>query len=303
MFLREETIRSIDDPAREREGDMIGEGSAVALVPTDVETPINTHGLNLSRVETKLDLIKEAARTLPTNEFNLPTYIYRTDLLSVEVIQKPENLEPMLEAARIYLEYHHGFPTLGGEQPFWSKLPWETDSQFAAFLFYLELEGARNLQKIQSVAPDLLSQYYHSYYWAQRALAYDMYRAAHHERLRHQRIFEVEDTHWKAAKGLFNRLSTALDGVDLKDVEPDKLVKMMSTAAQIQRAAAGLSPTGAVKGDDKGPKSPSVEISMRQIAENQGAKPTHVDELDFSQIYNDPEALKAAQSLVIKVNR
>lgn len=302
MFLREEPVRSIDDPSRSRDEDMVSE-SDVGLVPAEVETPINTHGFNLSKVETRLDLIKEAARTLPTNEYNLPTYIYRTDLLTLEMVKFPAMLEGMLDSARVYLDYHHGFPTLGGENPFWAKLPWESDTSFAVFLMYLELEGARSLHKVTAVAPDLVQQYYHAHYWGHRSLAYDMYQAAHHERLRHQRIFEVEDTHWKASKALFGNISKALEGKELSEVEPEKLVKMLHTTVQIQRLAAGLPTGGHHKQSEEGPKAPSVEITMRQIAENAGAKPVEVQELDFSSVYSDPEALKAAQSLIIKVNR
>lgn len=302
MFLREEPIRSIDDACRDREGDM-HTSTEVSIIPGNVEGPINTHGLNLSKVETRIDLVKEATRILPTNEFNLPTYIYRTDLLTVEVAKRPEMLEGMLEGARIFLEYHHGFPTLKDDQPFWAQLEWEPKAAHEAFLHYLELEGGRTLGKIIHIAPDLVKQYYHMYYWSQRALAYDMYQVAHHDRLRHQRIFEVEDTHWKASKELFARLNTALSGADLKDMEADKLVKMLKTAVDIQRLAAGLNVSGTQKPDENGAKSPSVEITMRQIAQNNGAKPTQEAELDFAAVYDDPEALKAAQSLIIKVNR
>jgi hypothetical protein len=302
MFLREDPVQSIDDPCRDRDEDM----GTVDLVPTTFEGPVNTHGLNLSRIETRLDLVKEATRILPTNEFNLPTYVYRSDLLTLEMVQRPEMVEGMLETARVYLEYHHGFPTVKDEQPFWAQLEWEPKGAFEAFLVYLELGGARSLDKVQHLAPDLVKQYFHMYYWGHRAHAFDMYLVAHHARLRHQRIFEVEDTHWKHSKRLFERLSGALESVSndkLAEVEPDKLVKMLKTAVDIQRLAAGLTTGGNNKADADGPKSPSVEITMRQIAEGQGAKPSQEVDVDFSQIYSDPEALAAAQSVVIKVNR
>lgn len=302
MFLREEPVLSIDDQCRDREEDL----GSTEVIPLSAEGPTNTHGLNLSRIETRLDLVREATRILPTNEFNLPTYIYRTDLLRVEMLSEQSHLEGMLESSRIYLEYHHGYPTIKDELPFWSKMEWEPESAFEEFLRYLELGGARKLSDLNHTAPDLIKQYYHMYYWGYRAAAFDMYLVAHHHRLRHQRIFEVEDTHWKAAKSLFTKLNTALDQYDpekLKEVEPDKLVKMLKTAVDIQRLAAGLTVGGLTKEGENGPKAPSVEITMRQIAENQGVKPTQEAEIDFSQIYDDPEKLAAAQSVVIKVNR
>lgn len=303
VYQIDEAPLSISDPCRSRDEDMSSTHDNAVTVLEGIETPINTHGINLSRIETRLDLVKEAARTLPLNEFNLPTYIYRTDLLNVDML---DHLEDMLTSAKIFLEYHHGFPTIKNDLPLWSQLEWEPKVAFEAFLQYLELPGGRTLRGIPNIAPDLLVQYYHMYYWGPRALSFDMFVTAHHERLRHQRIFEIEDTHWQASKTLFARLNNAVERIDddkLAEMEPDKLIKMMAAAVNMQRLAAGLPTGGHHKGAEEGSKAPSIEVSMRQMAENSGVTPTAPQELDFSGIYNDPEALKAAQSIIIKVNR
>lgn len=315
MYEIEQTPLSILDPVREREGDLgdVSGESALARV-TDNLSSNAFRGLDFARIETRTDLVRELTRTLPLNEYNLPVYVYRTDLLTWDPFawQRESQEDPIalrtklsdqLTAATIYLGYHQGYPTVKGEEPFWGQLEWESRHGFEAFLQYLDQHGARTLHRMDNIEPGLLREYYHQNYWHLRATAYDAFQAAHHARLRERRIFEVEDQHYTRAKKLFDKVATHLEGVteeELADIPFDRLAGALEKISRVQRVAVGLNTTskdGAPVGQS------SVEVVMRQVAERSAPTKKTDDFVDMDILLNDPETLSQAQELIIKVSK
>jgi hypothetical protein len=283
----------------------------VEPIPTVPTIPIALRGFDLDKISSRAEMVRALTANLPLNEFNLPIFLYRPDMLDHSLLLDSENLvrrelEEMIDAAEVQIDYAEGFPTIQFGSPIWSQLPFEGRESFQAFLEYLELPGTRGIHHVTSVAPELVSEWYHLYYWKIRATAYDLFRMAHHARLREQRILSVEGDHYALSERLFKRLSKALGtktDEDLAGMEFSELVTNLEKVARLQRQAAGLSATGGGK-DDMGVHRPtSVEVVMRQTAQEEGSKQSQADELDMSAILQDENALKSAQELILRVHR
>ena len=295
----------------EREHDYIGEHAETssASSPDISMLPAVLRGLDVSKVETRTDFVRELSRTLPLNEYNLPTYVYNPAFLDVGMLLTKDRgdaknlLADMLTNSITYIAYDHGYPTIKGDMPFWSQLPWESKSAFEGFLQYLELPGARGIHQIPNITPDLLKEWFHENTWNYRAAAYDVYRAAHHARLREKRIFEVQDDHYSKSRRLLEKVTTALEAKTTEHMESmdfDKLVTSFARLAKVQQEALEI---GA--GKDGNPQlASSVEVIMRKTAEKQGhVRKVDNDSVDMETLLNDPAALEAAQELIIKVNQ
>jgi hypothetical protein len=74
---------------------------------------------------------------------------------------------------------------------------------------------------------------------------------------------------------------------------------MLERVSRLQRQAVGLSPTG---GNDYQAKSSSVEVIMRETAEENRPKELETDVFDVT-LLQDPEITKRAQELIIRVNK
>lgn len=293
--------------AAEREGDHIGEHAETTSTASAL--PAVLRGLDVSKVETRTDFVRELSRTLPLNEYNLPIYIYNPAFLDISllVIEGRENakqmLGDMLTNSIIYLQYDHGYPTLKDDMPIWSRLPWETTTGFEGFLQFLEQDGARGIHKIVSIAPDLLKEWYHENAWMYRARAYDAYLTAHHARLREKRIFSVQDNQYKKSEALLERVTKAIESKSSEHwetLDADKLISAFARLAKVQQEALQI---GAAKDGGVNVGS-SVEVIMRKTADSQGQiRKVDNDMVDMESLLADPQALEAAQELIIKVNR
>ncbi len=149
----------------------------------------------------------------------------------------------------------------------------------------------------------MLLEWFHLHYWVSRAKAYDMFRAAHHQRLRESRIMSLENDHFLAGERIFKRLNRAIDNktdeqLDAMDI--DKLIGALEKVSKIQRSAAGLAAIGNGK-EVETPKSTSVEVIMRNVADE--GVPRKTEEGFDMTLFDDPETLDKAQDLIIRVNR
>jgi hypothetical protein len=281
--------------------------------------------INFDKIEGRRELMQELHDTIPLNEFNLPRYIYRVDLLDHAVIAEaarntfattptispPEvgpshahnALQEALDAAIVHLEYVHGYPTFKSGQPLWSQMPHESSESFSAFCEYLSLPGVRILTDVKQAHVSIASEYFQFYYWHFRATAYDMYRQAHHDRMRVQRIMDTEDNHYLEGAKLFSRLSKALEGVDdevLREMDPEKLLSMLEKAAKLQRISAGLNSQG---GQAPETSPVNVEVRMKQIAKDNTQVVQIEDSFDSDLLLANPETLETAQELILKINK
>jgi hypothetical protein len=299
-----------------------------------IRTPLQR--LDPKRIRSRAEFIKELSALLPTNDYNLPRYIYRSDLLDHTILlplttsspespcadavtnlfgepTTPTTLTPseandILMSSIVPLDYNQGFPALPNGLPFWDKFDHEPANAFTCFANYLSIAGARTLSecaKLTGESAAVLYEWHNLYYWAFRARAYDMYRAAHQARLREARIFKTEDQHYLAAEGLFTSISNRLNSLTEEDwqaIDPDKLVNMLDKVAKLQRLSAGLSSTSG-EPTKSAPTGVSVEVEMRNIAQKSHQAQLSDDSFDSALLLSDPDVLNTAQELIIKVGK
>jgi hypothetical protein len=298
-------IDQFNDPARFRDTDL-PESVGQEVTPY---LPFGLRTAKITDIESRSDLIKELSKQIPENEFGLPQYYYRPDMLDKDAIlgsmQRREAtfVDEMLQAAIVRVSYAQGFPTLDDSTPVWAQMPWESKESYDVFTQYLVLDGVRSLAQVNFLAPELVNELFHCNYWYTRAKSYDLYRSAHHSRLREQRIMSLNDNHWTEGDKIMRRLTKVIG--ELKDEElvaigADKLIASLERVTRIQRSAVGLSSTGG-RGDSEVNKVTSVEIAMRKVSSTE-TKPIENDEFDIT-LLSDPEVLKEAQALIVKVNR
>ena len=156
-------------------------------------------------------------------------------------------LESPPDGAIIRLDYSEGFPTVQG-LPFWERLDGEPLPYYKIFKVYRDMEltteGKRSFQKAAQRARipvrvvEILSKVYH---WRSRVKAFDLYRAIEQQQIRNTMIRDMETTHGKAAKTIFERCNSFLeDNAELLD--PKTALAWLETAVKLQRLSLGLHP-------------------------------------------------------------
>ena len=277
-----------------------------------VHIPPALRGIDLSKIETRTQFIRELTKNLPLNEYNLPLFIYRADLVDSGCVIDADleeldlsSVNDMLNAASLTLSYEQGFPTIGKGEPLWSILPYESRDAFDAFLQYLEQPGARKISDIASIPLEVTSEWAIQNYWQIRARAYDLYKLAHHTRLREHRILKLNDSHYVEGERLFQQLIKALgdklqDPEALSEMPVKDMISALDKVAKLQRAALGLSTAGAAKDTDQ--KMPQVEVIMREVSQ-QGKVEQREEDTDMTSLLQNPDLLQKAQEVIIKVGQ
>lgn len=300
----------------------IDEPSALVPVPQVVHRPPSLRNIDLASIQSRAHYFAELAPNIPLNEYALPRFFYRPDILVVpdttptttsptegagggmtfyDYVKIQENLD----AATIKLDYHHGYPTYSNGMPFWTKMDWEPREAFDAFTLYLQQQGARTFEPLRGYAPNILTEWYHLYFWAFRARSFDMFKTAHVARMREQRIFATEDDHYAMALRLEQKILNQLDEIEdefWQEVGPANLVGMLEKVAKLRRVSAGLSSTTGVT-DDKRPSGVSVELHMREVARRQEIPNQEGVTIDSQALLQDPDLLLRAQELIVKVTK
>jgi hypothetical protein len=332
-----------EDGARDREPTL---ESLINMVPNGPLRAIRTDLVN-----DKADLLEQLTKALPLNEFDLPIYLYRPDLLDEQFILEHMNLlrtnvhspslqapdptatttsspaegevpnlhgetglitkpisysdiQAHLDAAIVTLSYDEGFPTLRNGTPLWQRLDFEPQDAFNAFIEYLDLGAKRSLHALILTPLEQNRQYFHTYFWAFRVRAFDLFQIATAQKQRIARMLNTEDNHYKLAEKLMGTVTSVLDQFtteEVKEVGFEKLVKLLDPLSKLQRISAGLPANGALSADER-IAAPTTNIIMQQIAEKAPRK--QVDEDDTTDmLYGNDEILEAAQDLILKSDK
>mgnify|MGYP000110727838 CR=1 FL=1 len=270
-------------------------------------------------------LVEMLSRAIPLNQYSLPEYIYRVDCLdtkyftnllqSTTTISFPpdkaqaSNLDEatsMLESAIVHFKYTEGFPAFENGMPFWQQLSFEPDEAYRAFVEYLELGGARQIHKLISYDIDIVNEYFHTFYWNWRVVAFDLYRAVHHQRQKIQRMITTEDDHYIKSQRFFKKVTDWLEKANLDDEElgmtPEKAVNMMEKLVKIQRISVGLTATGESKESTTPRPETPVNVLVQTIG-NTHVSTKHDDDEDLDDLYNNPDAIEHAQSMIIEMQK
>lgn len=269
---------------------------------------------------TKLDLLKHLTAGLYLNGFGLPDYIYRADMLDIDAVIAlmrgdataatssplrvgPEGireLNSIIEVAKVPLTYDEGYPQMRTGMPFWKQMEFEPREAHDAFIFYLELDGARKLSDLIAYSMGDLQTWYHMYYWDYRVKAFDLYRVADHQRVKLRRMLSTEDRHYRMAEKLFAQVNEIFQGSDfvgkLAEMDPDKLVKVMETVVKVQRISAGLPAQGGTVPENAPVKQTTTVNIMNDLTQNDVKV---VEEESVDVLSESPDMISQVQDMLL----
>lgn len=275
-----------------------------------VANPTNT--LLLPTPSTRGEKIRHLSRTIPTNDFGLPLYYIRSDLLDWTQIEAYGYVtRGSVEVASEILSYEEGYPCQKTGSPWWISLkhePYQAYLLFQRFLELAETEGARLLDTLalqEQVPLDHLRELSLEYYWSARARAYDLFIVAAEAKKREVRTRKTENTHFEMASGILDKVVTRInDEPDLiQKMDAKDLFDLFEQMVKVQRLSLGLTGQNA-SSNNALPIQPgaSVEVTLRSLTRNVGltdqAQGNIHDRLKL--LMADEKTALSAQELVIK---
>jgi hypothetical protein len=278
-------------------------------------------------------VMKDLNRRIPINDFGLPEFIYRADLIPGNLSLMPtEEQADHTAIAKTTLDYSQGYPVQENAEPFWGQLQNEPMEAYRAFKQYLDLPRPSEkevaaapvrqlhlLRTIVSMSTEELISCCHLYYWISRAQAYDLFVTASHAKRKEIRIMDVEEQHYELSKKYIAFADAVLEQMFETDLEtgrpqqefkPKEVIELMKLMMQMQRVSSGATPFGSSVPSSKDPNSlppnASLEVILRTIASKAGlagsAKGDSDQELLLA-LESDPDTMKMAQELIIRVDK
>jgi hypothetical protein len=284
--------------------------------------PASLTGIDLTKTMTRAELIFALQNNIPRNEYNLPRYLYRTDLLDPGIfhlteqeqqeIDNGENdkyqiMQASLDAAVLELTYQEGFPAFRATgAAIWSKLDFESPEDHDLFESYRSLPGARQLELLPAQHKKRTIVLFHTNYWAVRTLASDAFASVHMRRMREQRILKTDDAHFLMSERLITKLKDVESGVnwDVLKENPQEFVQTLERVAKLQRQSLGL-----VSANGSGGKAPegveSVQSAMRRSLEQpvQSEATSAPEAADILKLLGDDKLAGMAQEVILRVQR
>lgn len=280
--------------------------------------------------QTREDVFRQATASTPTNDFGLPIFVYRPDLLPEDLYTRTEDERlNILGSSTVDIIYDEGFPTFADGTAFWSRMNFEPDDSYERFKVYLEMGdkvGARRLEDLffdldamggstaaalmDGNARKAIKDDFIYYNWAARCKAYDLFKVVAHHKLRERRILTTTDRHFLEAEKLLGRAVKYLDNIDWdsdeSDMNPKLALDILDKMAKLQRTSLGMSAHGHAAGENSDTaKNADVSVVLRQVAagaQDPNAGSNQANQAgDLSVLLNDPEMAGMAQELIIKV--
>ncbi len=286
------------------------EGQALAR-----SLPGSTNGiLPEARSTSRVVIFERLSKQIPLNDFGLPTFLYRSDLIPENIVKSDEEeRKSILNSASIDINYREGFPTFENGNPIWHRMPHESDEDFALFESYQgqsKTNGYRQLA-IMDYPERLVQELYVYNYWSVRVKAHDMFIIAAHRKMREHRIMSAEDFQYVESTRLLETLQLRMKSLfseeRLSELEPHQAVKMLKDLFAIQRSSLGILPStsqrGAKAADSEPSPHASMEVVLRSIAKQQGAGEGSNEnkEQNLKALLSDPQAVGMAQELIIRM--
>jgi hypothetical protein len=243
--------------------------------------------IQYSQVKDRTTLIEQLNKSIPRNEYNLPLYLYRADMLDYTLFQTlPSSedagfLQELLSSATVNISYTQGFPSFLNALPIWAKLDWEPETAYIAFTEYLEQQGVRSLHKMHGssthlstvrASPKDLYDQFTQFYWGVRARAFDLYQAAHAQRARIDRVMSTQDNHYELSSNLLKKVVSRINSLEEDDwleVGPKEAIDMVDKLTKIQRISVGLPATGPLPSKEQAPAVQSTEQQMLRLANSE----------------------------------
>ena len=325
-YSRESTITASTEK-------VIADGKSEYTAPLSGEiVPKTGYGVlknvDITKCDSLSDFLKQVTVSIPVNESGLPLGIYRPDMLDFQYIKEKlaqgsttttsfsphsmrgsgiDEINAYLESAFVRIVYDNGYPAFVTGLPLWKQLEFEPNATYQIFMEYIALPGIRRIDSLIAYPEHELLEYSGLYYWPLRAKAFDVFRLAHHQKIKLQRMLDVEDTHYAQATKIMSGVMKYLSAVDWDDLDevgitPDKAVAMMEKLVKIQRISVGLPANGESKESLQVRPDMTTEELMQRISQADRMQVEEQDdELDL--LTDNPESIALAQELLIQMQK
>lgn len=252
--------------------------------------------------------IAELSKSIPNNEFGLPIFFYRSDLIPHSETQIEQST---LDNAAVKLSYIEGYPTLPEGQAFWGQLLWEPANLHLLFQRFVDMgyiHGIRQLDLLareEKVDLQLLRAAHGEYYWTARARAHDLFVAAAEQKKREHRIRTAENSAFLQSTKMYEQIIKKFDDPAwIEGLEPMEALEALETIIKLQRQALGLSSNARSAAGTDPNRAASTEFIMRTLTKNVGLSDRSAgamqEQLDI--LLSDPEAGMQAQELILRLN-
>lgn len=277
----------------------------------------------------KGDLFRVLNESIPLNEYHIPEYVYRADLIPQNYGEYPQKYkQQLLEAAAMPITFDHGYPALGETTPFWEQMPAEGHEAYNAFMVYLELPEKSNhdnpirlLPMISQIIKRPLSEivdWCHTFYWHYRSRAYDLFLIACHRKQREQRLMSIEGHHFKMAETFLNKINDIVvhkldaaimeikspndDGTgELQELRTKELVDMVEKLVKIQRISVGLPANGTTQIISEGPRHGTINDHLKAVAKDSAGEVSSTPRPpEMDKLLESTEDILLIQDLIVK---
>lgn len=289
--MRELTQEEIDDQVHQQARDVQSSYSRVIL-------PQNA---------TKASAVSVLSRQIPLNEFQLPAFFYRSDLLPHDLSQLTQE---EADVCLVELSYADGYPTYNNGHTFWQQLPHESFNDFILFQRYCDQADTIGLRQIHLLAHEnnvsmaKIQELYEEYYWKFRARAFDLFQVAADRKLRERRSRRLEDNHYQIADTLLSELKHKLENPEIfNNLSGKELLECLRLLINIQRVSSGLAQNGNAGAT---PYNPEAAMDGRQLMEELTKNNSSQDVGlglggGLADLLKDPNFALEAQKIVLRV--
>lgn len=257
------------------------------------------------------EVISHLSRTIPANEYGLPLFYFRSDLLDLDkAVAYGHISQTESDGAVTPLGYADGFPTLQNGSPFWKRLPHEPQNTYMAFCRFLELaeeEGIRLLDSLaeqESLSIEQLREWSYEFYWSSRARAYDLFIVAADAKRRENRVRKSENRHYNKAGELLEKILLRFENEEdlVNQLSSKDLLDAFEQMVKIQRLSLGLTGANAstINKELSAPAT-SVEVILRQLTKNVGSGENAEDQANrLALLMSDENTALQIQELIVK---
>lgn len=287
------------------------EAEVVQVAPMhDLESPaaVTTQEIILfEEGATKAEMVRTLSERIPRNEFQLPIFFIRSDMLPSGHVTEED-----VDAASVGLFYHEGFPTLSNGSTFWNQLPHEPREYYELFQKYLDQAAEIGIRQIDMLSascdksPDELSALLHEFMWSSRARAYDMFIVAAEAKRREHLTRKMENKHFDRAGALLAKLEERFEGEFedwIEELNAKEAIEVMVELSKLQRTSVGLTGQNASSTNKDIAPGTSAEVILRRITQNGGVSATNKDgfEAQLQSLLDNPENGLLLQEAIVKV--
>ena len=256
---------------------------------------------------TRADVVRHLSKPIPLNEYQLPDFFYRSDLL-------PSNIYNMsvsdCDVAVVHLDYFEGYPTFDSGKIFWFQLPYESFQDYTLFQRYLNQPEEIGLRQLQTLAMEnnlstqKVMELAGEYMWAWRSRAYDLFQVAAERKRREVRARNVENKHYNASAALLEQLLLKFENPEwINELSAKEGIAALETLAKLQRMSVGLAANGNAGNTPINHEAAANGADlMREITRNLSGNAEGLGiSNNLQQLLKDPSFALDAQALIIRV--